>query len=62
MDLADEQISIFDKSGRLIKISKVILELFQANKISNINDIKDEIIIFDVNKIKLNLKRVSLVI
>ncbi|NRT29041.1 PAS domain S-box-containing protein [Clostridium beijerinckii] len=56
MDLADEQISIFDKSGRLIKISKVILELFQANKISNINDIKDEIIIFDVNKNKIEFE------
>ncbi|WP_271811508.1 PAS domain-containing hybrid sensor histidine kinase/response regulator [Clostridium beijerinckii] len=56
MDLADEQISIFDKSGRLIKISKVILELFQANKISNINDIKDEIMIFDVNKNKIQFE------
>ena len=52
ISLSDEYISIFDKNGECIRHSKVLKELFEVNKVNNINinELKDKIKILDIDR------------
>jgi signal transduction histidine kinase len=56
IELADEHISIFGKNGEFIKLSKVLIELFELNKVNNIHELKDKIKVFDIDRNEISFE------
>ena len=49
IDVVDEFISILDKNGKFIRLSKFLKELFELNEVNNINELNNKIKILDMD-------------